>query len=96
ARDNIRDCTKIFRKICFEAIGGLLASMGWHRRAESSAKEGGRITKLANEAMTEVAIVQTLPEQHLRLLSKPAPSQPMIYRFFRYLPQNNAQEHNDQ
>ena len=28
-RDHVRGCTKVYRRECFEAIGGLVASMGW-------------------------------------------------------------------
>ncbi|HSQ17941.1 MAG TPA: glycosyltransferase family A protein [Anaerolineales bacterium] len=28
-RDHVRGCTKVYRRGCFEAIGGLVASMGW-------------------------------------------------------------------
>jgi glycosyltransferase involved in cell wall biosynthesis len=28
-KDHVRGCTKVYRKACFEAIGGLVASMGW-------------------------------------------------------------------
>jgi biofilm PGA synthesis N-glycosyltransferase PgaC len=28
-RDHVRGCTKVYRRQCFDAIGGLVASMGW-------------------------------------------------------------------
>jgi glycosyltransferase involved in cell wall biosynthesis len=28
-RDHVRGCTKVYRRECFETIGGLVASMGW-------------------------------------------------------------------
>jgi len=28
-RNHVRGCTKVYRRECFEAIGGLMASMGW-------------------------------------------------------------------
>jgi GT2 family glycosyltransferase len=28
-KDHVRGCTKVYRRECFEAIGGLVASMGW-------------------------------------------------------------------
>ena len=28
-REHVRGCTKVYRRECFEAIGGLVASMGW-------------------------------------------------------------------
>lgn len=28
-RDHVRGCTKVYRRACFEAIGGLVPSMGW-------------------------------------------------------------------
>lgn len=29
ARDHVRGCTKVYRRECYDAIGGLVASMGW-------------------------------------------------------------------
>ncbi|MDD5369340.1 MAG: glycosyltransferase family A protein [Anaerolineaceae bacterium] len=28
-QDHVRGCTKVYRRTCYEAIGGLVASMGW-------------------------------------------------------------------
>ena len=28
-KDHVRGCTKVYRRVCFEAIGGLVPSMGW-------------------------------------------------------------------
>jgi biofilm PGA synthesis N-glycosyltransferase PgaC len=39
--DHVRGCTKVYRRECFEAIGGLVASMGWDGIDEWKALEKG-------------------------------------------------------